>query len=242
MERVPEPELMDDPLQASAYAEADFRATDAALVERILAGFGRDPAGPILDLGCGPGNISFPLAQRCPASRVLGLDGASAMLAIAERRRREAPAELQGRLSFLQGILTPTGVVSNGEPAAADDRDLRPGSFRAVVSNSLLHHLHDPQGLWGAIRRLAAPGAAIHICDLRRPADPEALAALVAEHAAEAPPVLRRDYANSLAAAFRPSEVEAQLRQADLGTLQVEALADRYLEVRGRLPGLEEPT
>ena len=85
-------------------------------------------------------------------------------------------------------------------------------------------------------RHLAAPGAAIHICDLRRPNDQKALEALVAEHAAEAPPVLRRDYANSLAAAFRPSEVEAQLRQADLGTLQVEALADRYLEVRGRLP------
>ena len=236
MERVPEPELMDDPQQATAYAEADFRATDAALVERILAGFGRDPAGPILDLGCGPGNISFPLAQRCPASRVVGLDGAASMLAIAERRRREAPTELQRRLLFLKRILTPSGLATGGDPAATADSQLPPGSFRAVVSNSLLHHLHNPQALWGAIRHLAAPGAAIHICDLRRPNDQKALEALVAEHAAEAPPVLRRDYANSLAAAFRPSEVEAQLRQADLGTLQVEALADRYLEVRGRLP------
>lgn len=40
-----------------------------------------------LDLGCGPGNISFRLADAIPGGNLLGLDGATAMLALAEERR-----------------------------------------------------------------------------------------------------------------------------------------------------------
>ena len=39
MQRTPEPELMDAPEQASAYAAADFSAGDQALIERIQALF-----------------------------------------------------------------------------------------------------------------------------------------------------------------------------------------------------------
>jgi hypothetical protein len=73
--------------------------------------------------------------------------------------------------------------------------------------------------------------------DLRRPASPERLQELVERHASGAPAVLRRDYAASLAAAFRPEEVREQLVGAGLGSLRVEPLEDRYLEVSGRLPG-----
>ena len=37
MERIREPELMDDPLQARVYAEADFASSDQAFTNRILA-------------------------------------------------------------------------------------------------------------------------------------------------------------------------------------------------------------
>ena len=86
---------------------------------------------------------------------------------------------------------------------------------------------------------MAAPGAAIYIKDLRRPATPEAALALQQKHLAGAPTVLQRDYLASLHAAFEPAEVEAQLRSAGLPVgergLQVAALGDRYLEVWGRL-------
>ena len=39
MEGIVEPELMDDPLQARAYAEADFDRSDQAFTERFLAFF-----------------------------------------------------------------------------------------------------------------------------------------------------------------------------------------------------------
>jgi len=232
MQRSVEPELMDDPLQVQAYAQADFRATDQALVDRLVELFGEslgDGPGPrLVDLGCGPGNISFRLAERFPQTSVLGLDGAAAMLEVAQKELAQRVLGCPGladRLRFAQVLLGP--------------ETLPYGGFTAVVSNSLLHHLHDPQALWRHLRPLAAPGAAIYIKDLRRPATPEAALALQQLHLASAPAVLQRDYLASLHAAFEPTEVEAQLRVAGLPVgehgLRVAALDDRYLEVWGRL-------
>jgi trans-aconitate 2-methyltransferase len=222
MERICEPELMDDAEQARAYAEADFSAGDRALLDRMEELFGPHLGPRIIDLGCGPGNISFLLAERHAAARVLGIDGAPAMLAIAAARLQAAPARWP-TLSFQHMLLKPGGALPEE------------GRWTAVSSNSLLHHLHDPLVLWQAVRRLAAPGAAVCIKDLRRPVDAAALEALVQRHAAGAPPVLRRDYAQSLRAAFGCQEVEAQLQQAGLEGLVVRELDDRYLEIWGRL-------
>ncbi len=225
IERVCEPELMDGAEQAQAYAEADFSSTDQAMVERIAVIFGSQLGKRIIDLGCGPGNITFRLARRYPSSQVVGVDGSGAMLAIA--RQQQQQQQLQ------QGSLF-SGVVSF-EQALLPSLQLK-GGYDAVVSNSLLHHLHDPQVLWSTVTQLAAPGAAIYIKDLRRPADQAALDHLVATHAAGAPPVLQHDYRHSLRAAFTVQEVEDQLRQAGLTQLLVGAVEDRYLEVIGRYP------
>jgi 2-polyprenyl-3-methyl-5-hydroxy-6-metoxy-1,4-benzoquinol methylase len=104
------------------------------------------------------------------------------------------------------------------------------------VSNSLLHHLHDPAVLWSSLRQLAVPGALVVVRDLRRPADGAALRALVARHGAGAPAVLRRDFAHSLRAAFRPEEVRQQLAAAGLERLEVRPWQDRYLDIWGTMP------
>ena len=68
MQRRPEPELMDDEAQALAYARADFAEPHdrfvALLRERVGA-----PAGRALDLGCGPGDVTFRVARAFPAVR-----------------------------------------------------------------------------------------------------------------------------------------------------------------------------
>ena len=214
---------MDGTDQVLAYAEADFAASDAALVERLAHRCGGDPGARLADLGCGPGNITFLLVRRWPAAAVLGLDGAPRMLAVARERLAVEP-ELASRLQFQEALLP----LANPGPLASH--------FSAVVSNSLLHHLHDPVVLWQAVVQLAAPGAFVFIQDLRRPASPEDLEALVIAEMAGAPEVLRRDYRASLHAAFTPEEVQQQLEQAGLAAqLQVAPLQERYLEVWGRL-------
>lgn len=212
---------MDDRQQALAYASADFSAGDQALIERLQQCFPAGLGPRLIDLGCGPGNISVLLAHRYPQATVLGIDGAEAMLAFAERIPLEQPA-LRGRLHFARHLLP--------------DPEL-PGGYSAVISNSLLHHLHDPAVLWQAVRQLAAPGACVYIKDLRRPASAAEAEALRQRHLADAPPVLQHDYLASLHAAFRVEEVALQLEAAGLAAdLRVAAVADRYLEVWGVLP------
>ena len=225
MERICEPELMDDPQQARCYAEADFSASDADLIERLLSLLPDSQASlRVLDLGCGPGNISFRLARALPAAEVVGLDGAEAMLAIAEERLAREP-RLQPRLRFVAASLplSPEAATGLGGP------------FDLLVCNSLLHHLHDPQALPESLPRLAAPGAWLLLRDLRRPADSAGVAELVRLHAADAPARLRHDYEHSLRAAFRLEEVSQQLRQAGLASLELAESGDRYLEVWGAL-------
>ncbi len=231
MERVCEPELMDGPLQAEAYAAADFRSSDLAVLERIEALPAlRDADGgeglSVIDLGCGPGNITFLVARRWPEASVLGIDGSAAMLAIAERRRLADPAA-QRHLRF-QRLVLPSPQLA--------------GPCSAVVSNSLLHHLHDPAVFWGAVRQLSGPETSLYVRDLRRPANAADLEALVARHAGSAAEVLRRDYTHSLQAAFTATEVMEQLEAAGLGGLEVREVDDRYLEIQGHgLPGRLAP-
>lgn len=222
MQRIPEPELMNGSVQAMAYANADFAEPDTRFVSNFVKRFGSHFAGGVADLGCGPGNITFRLAEACPGSRVTGIDGAPAMLAIA-RDRITAGVSGAERIDFVESCLP--------------DRALPAQGFSAIVSNSLLHHLHEPVVLWSTVAQLGMPGAAILIADLRRPPSLDAARQLTETYAADAPEVLRRDFHCSLLAAFEPAEVEQQISAAGLRGLRVRAVGDRHLEVWGRLSG-----
>lgn len=220
MERITEPELMDDEAQARAYAEADFEEPNARFAALCGEFLGALPAGAaVLDLGCGPGDIALRLARAAPGIEVHGLDGSEAMLAFGHAALAAEPA-LAARVRFI------TGRVPGAQLPRA--------TYEAVVSNSLLHHLHEPGVLWQAIHAHAAPGAHVLVMDLMRPASPEAAQALVDQYAAGEPEVLRRDFFNSLLAAFEPGEVRAQLGRAGLGHFTVAEASDRHLLVRGR--------
>src|SRR6185503_20637992 len=93
-------------------------------------------------------------------------------------------------------------------------------SYEAVISNSLLHHLHDPSILWDSVRKFAAPGAPIYIMDLLRPDSDAEVERLVETYAGKEPEVLKRDFHNSLKAAFTVPEINDQLREAGLTQLR----------------------
>lgn len=221
MDRIPESELMDDPAQALAYARADFEQPHNQFVAQFRLCFPDwNGAGHVLDLGCGPGDICRRFAQAFPDVHVYGVDGAAAMLAIGRDDLRAAG--LERRVQLHAGYL----------PGAALPRE----RYDVVISNSLLHHLTDPQALWQTVLHHAAPGAPVFVMDLRRPQSREQAAELVALYAAGEPEVLRTDFHNSLLAAYRVDEIEAQLRTAGIDWLRVEAVGDRHLIAHGRRP------
>ncbi|MFP4147577.1 MAG: class I SAM-dependent methyltransferase [Halorhodospira sp.] len=220
MERTPEPELMDGREQALAYAEADFEEPNSQFVAAFLARFG-EPQGRMLDLGCGPGDIPLRFARCAPKAQVTAMDGSPAMIELAERARESDPS-VGDRLHLLCSTL--------------QRLELPPASFDAVISNSLLHHLHEPDCFWEAVRRYARPGAAVLVMDLSRPPTPVAAQAIVDTYAAAEPAVLREDFYNSLHAAFTPAEVRTQLDAAGLEALAVETASDRHWIAVGRMP------
>ena len=222
MKRIPEPEeLMDDPEQAQAYAEADFSEANRLFLDLFNELHPQPFTGRALDIGCGPADIPLQLAVEHPEASIDAVDGAPAMLALAEQRLRELP-HLSERLRLLCTSLPSDELPDHG--------------YEAVLSNSLLHHLREPLELWRTVRRCARPGASVLVMDLRRPTDPATVDVLVAQYAADAPDVLRRDFRNSLFAAYTPAEVEQQLRDTGCEALAVEIVSDRHLAVRGRLP------
>jgi ubiquinone/menaquinone biosynthesis C-methylase UbiE len=215
MDRVTEPELMVDDDQAVAYSEADFAESHQAAVSRFGEAFPDFSRGRILDLACGPADITVRFARAYPDARLVGLEGSPPMLALA--RQRVAEAGLDARVGFAHMVLP--------------DPDLD-----AVVCTNSLHHFHDPVVLWEAMRATARSGACLFVQDLHRPESPERAQAIVDEYAGGEPEVLRRDFSNSLCAAFTPSEIEAQLTAAGLEGFTVEVVTDRHLVAHGTAP------
>ncbi len=222
MRRVPEPELMDDPAQALAYASADFDASNDLFVATFTGLFPGFDTGRVLDIGCGPADIPIRLASATPGLQLVATDGAEAMLALADQA--VAAADLSGRIQVRRWRL--------GAETGPEDVEL---PVDAVISNSLLHHLVDPQTFWEAVVHCAGPDSPVLLMDLKRPLSINAARAIVDEYARDEPELLRDDFLNSLLAAYREDELTEQLAAAGLGYLAVEQVSDRHLIVHGRL-------
>jgi len=154
LSRVLESEVMDDPVQASAYAKADFVDVNRGFVERFLTRFPGFDRGTVLDLGCGPCDIPIRLLREVPGCRVVAVDASGPMLA--HGRRAVNRNDLAGRIDLVR--------------ARFPSMCVRPGkTFDALISNSLLHHLPDPEAFWESVKRIVRPGAPLIVMDLARP-------------------------------------------------------------------------
>ncbi len=220
MRRTPEPELMLGEEQARAYAEADFQEPHSCFIELFARSFPEEAAaGYVLDLGCGPADISLRFARGYPDSLIHGVDGSEAMLKFGKQAvSREG---LEERVQLIHRYLPATQLPRK--------------KYDVVISNSLLHHLGDPQVLWQSINQFASPRAPIFIMDLTRPADRAQAKDLTETHAAGEAEVLKQDFYHSLLAAYRPHEVKSQLQEAQLAHFCVEEVSDRHMIMWGRL-------
>ncbi|WP_320664294.1 class I SAM-dependent methyltransferase [Prochlorococcus sp. MIT 1223] len=228
MHRIPEPELMTGFEQVKAYSESDFSSSDADLVERIEEYIFRFDTplmndGVIIDMGCGPGNITERLASKWPKSKIYGIDGSQEMLNIARARKISSENPKLKGISYLNSSFS---LLLRTRPEMINSADL-------IVSNSVLHHIHHPIDFWRTLKKIGKEGCLIFQRDLRRPCSAEKAIDLQRKYQSDSPEVLKKDYLASLYAAFTINEVKEQLVEAGLFQLKVFEVDDRYLEIVG---------
>jgi ubiquinone/menaquinone biosynthesis C-methylase UbiE len=218
MKRIPEAELMETVAQAESYAGADFEEPHRRDLELFAGRFkGHELRGNVLDLGCGPGDVTFRFASRFPEAKILAVDGAAEMLRLA--RKRKALESGGWNITFLQGLI----------PGAA----IPTARYEAIISSSFLHHLHEPQGLWQTVIEHASSGTIIFVIDLLRPKSVAEARGFVESYCGEEPEILKVDFYNSLLSAFSMDEVRVQLEEAGLKELTVEQVSDRHQIIYG---------
>ena len=173
----------------------------------------------MVDLGCGPADIPIRLARTLPRLAVTGVEASAAMIGLAHEAVRSA------------GLETSIHLVRARLPALP----FPSGTFDAVIANSLLHHLAEPGVFWREVQRLGRPRAGVLVMDLCRPDSPSHARDLAETYAGGESPLLKRDFYNSLRAAFTPAEVARQLAR-QLPQLSCRVVSDRHWVVTGRLP------
>lgn len=225
MKRIPEPELMDSVEQTKAYATADFTEPNRIFCQAVKTALdGQQPTqgGCLLDLGCGSGGLLVELAHALPTWDMLGVDAGPNMLELARQCITEK--DLDGRVSLIEAHLP-------------SDLDLLSthGPVEVIVSNSLVHHLNDPMTMWASIAALGQAGTQVVVMDLTRPTSTDEVKNLVEAHTQEALPALKKDFHNSLLAAWRPDEIRTQLDSMGWSQWSIERPSNRHWLVLGRL-------
>ena len=214
MQRVLEPEYMDTVDEAQSYAAMDHSTVNGLVVDRFLQ-LGGGACRKVLDLGTGPGDIPFLLAQRSSIPSILGVDAAETMLALA--RPKAKSLGLEARVTF----------------ARADVKALpfADGSFDGVFSNTILHHIPEPVVFVREAARVLQKGGVLLIRDLYRPSNLDDCKRLVSLHAAGAPKDHQQLLLQSLCAALTLDEAVQVAKAAGIGHAKVAMNSDRHYSI-----------
>ena len=217
MQRTLEPEIMDNPENVLAYAKADFSSVNQKFVDDLIKKY--PDIKIILDLGCGPADIPIRLAQALPKVHITAIDASKKMIESAKVAVKKA--KLNKHITLIQAYLP--GIPFKSK------------TFDAIISNSILHHLPNPNVLWEEIKKLGKSGSAVFVMDLLRPDSPAKAKEIVKQYSGNEHPVLKEDFYNSLLAAFTLDEIKEQLKKANLTNLNAETISDRHWLVTGVL-------
>jgi ubiquinone/menaquinone biosynthesis C-methylase UbiE len=208
--RTLEPEVMDSPEEAHDYDSMDHTAVNDLFVADFRAVW--NGANPILDVGTGTAQIPIAFCRLNPDARVVAVDAAESMLDVG--RNNVARASLLDRLEL--------------KLADAKNLPFGDGSFAAVMSNSIVHHIPDPATVIAEMFRVLQPGGRIFVRDLLRPADEPTLAQFVNQYADGANDHQRAMFAESLRAALTLAEIRALVADLGLSSDGVQATSDRH--------------
>ena len=208
--RILEAEVMDTPADAADYDAMDFTVVNAAFADDCLKAVGR--VATLLDVGTGTARIPIELAKRSSSLQIIAVDLSEEMLKLG--RQNVAAAGFAERITLFL-------VDAKGMP-------FEDGTFDAVVSNSIVHHIPDPSHCFKEIVRLVKPGGSFFIRDLFRPADKATLDQLVATYAGNDSPHQKKLFADSLHAALTVDEVRSLVASFGFEPATVSATSDRH--------------
>ncbi len=209
LDRVLEPELMDNWQEATAYDAMDFSAVNR---DFALTAIGLHPhAVRVLDIGTGTAQIPIILCQEKSCYQVLGVDMAQSMLVLGRRNIEAAGLLQQIRLELADGKNLP---YPNWD-------------FDMVISNSLVHHLPDPRSFFQQVARLVKPNGAVLIRDLLRPDSLVEIDRLVTA-AGDYGPQQNQLFRDSLAAAFTLAEIQDLVAAVGLTNYQLSQTSERH--------------
>ncbi len=165
----------------------------------------------ILDLGCGGGVVSEPLARL--GADLVAVDAQPDTIEIARRHAREAGLEIDFRCTTAEA-LTEQGA-----------------EFDAIVSMEVLEHVADLQGFVQTCGQLLRPGGAIVLSTLNRTAKSFLFGIAVAEHLLRLLPVGTHEFEKFV----RPAELIRHARNAGLDMRDFTGLGYAPLDRRWRL-------
>lgn len=201
LERCLEPEVMDTVEDAHDYDSMDHSAVNRVFVDDFLAFASRngfedrlsDLARPlrVLDVGTGTALIPIELCRRKAACRIIAIDLAAEMLKLADLN--VARANLKERIQTER-------IDAKRVPYAT-------GSFDGVVSNSIVHHIPEPQSVFAEMVRVLSPDGLLFIRDLLRPNSLSDVDQLVATYAGRENAHSQQLFRDSLRAALTLDEV-----------------------------------
>ena len=231
MERIPEPELMETREQVLAYVEADFSKGEYEFIDFINAylkfnKINLSDKDLIIDLGCGPGNITEKVSLKWPEVNVLGIDGSNEMINEARSRKN---------------LCKNKQYFKNISYFCADIKSIELNKFTSnrnltlLISNSLIHHITSIDEFFDCISNLSMKETINFHKDLRRPKDKKTALKLREKCNQIYNITLTNDYYASLKASYKINELKKVILRRNFNSLDVIEDGNDYLILYGKV-------
>ncbi len=210
LKRVLEPEVMDTLQDAEEYDTMDHSEVNRKFVADFLKIW--NGQSPILDVGTGTALIPIEFCKQSDRGEIIAIDLAKEMLNLAHKN--VTASHMENRIDLR---------CENAHQLSFADQ-----VFPVIISNSIIHHIPDPEKCFAEIVRVAKKGAIFFIRDLMRPVSLVHLEKLVDLHTIGASAYQKKLFADSLHAALTLEEVRKIVAAYGFPEDSVQATSDRH--------------
>ena len=217
--RILEPEPASPAHEANHYYSINLEQTNHRFVNELISA---GPVGPrVIDLGCGPCGIAIELCTQKNDLEVLAIDLEVAMLEIAKRE-----IDIAGLLEEITLHHADASVMEDYESETVD----------TIISNSLFHHLAEPESCLAAAHRLVKPNGRVFIRDLFRPESESEIESLLKIHVDGESDATKQLFRQSFLAALTLDEIREISGGFGIPAEHVQMTSDRHWTIDWRKP------